>query len=208
MFGKLIVCFFSFVFLFLFALSANAQTTTPSSTLKQQMQDLKTEKNAALSQLKADAKAAMQAKRDEFKTRVQTIKDEKKKVQIERIDRKLANVNKKHTARFSEVLTKLQTFLDKIRANATDVKVLADIEKAQAAIDAAKTANDAQDSKEYVAQIIDDTTLRANVGSIVSQLRLDLMAVHKLVIEARQAIQQIRTDKAMIRKDSTRSANL
>ncbi len=205
------------LFLLVFVSTVNAQNTTTGSAqttvdtaskLKQQMQLLQEQKKAAMTKVKEEAKAMVQAKRDEFKTRIQTIKDQKKKALVERIDAKLAQVNKNHTAKFTEVLTRLQAFLDKANESATGITVLADVASAQSAIDAAKIAVEAQAAKTYTMTITDDSALRANAGTTVSQLRLDLMAVHKLVVDAKQAVQKLKTDKVMMKKEATGSANL
>lgn len=202
--------------LVLFVSNANAQTATTggaqtdgnSSKLRQQMELLQEQKKTAVTQVRTDAKAMIQAKKDEFKIRIQTIKDQRKKLLVERIDAKLAQVNAKHTSRFSDVLTRLQGFLDKIKQSTTDTKVLDDVAVAQTAIDTAKAAVETQAAKIYTMTIADDSTLKLNAGTTVSQLRLDLMAVHKLVVDAKQAVQKLNTDRKLMKKEATSSANL
>ena len=203
--------------LVLFVSNANAQTATTggaqttvdnASKLKQQMKLLQEQKKDAMTQVRNEAKAMIQAKRDEFKTRMQTIKDQRKKLLVERIDTKLVLVNKNQTTRFTEVLGRLQGFLDKINKSAANQTVLSDIAAAQSAIDTAKSAVETQASKTYTMTITDDSTLKLNAGTTVSQLRLDLMAVYKLVIDAKQAVQKLHTDKSMIKKEATGSAKL
>jgi hypothetical protein len=202
--GKILSLFLTFLLLIILVSTANAQTSTTTSSsgtvnnaskLKEQMQLLQDQKIAAVSQA-----------RDEFKAKLQVIKDQRKKILVERIDAKLARVNKKQTERFSEVLTRLQGFLNNIKQSTTDTKVLADIAAAQTAIDAAKAAVDVQAAKTYIIQITDDATLRLNVGTTVSQFRQDLMATYKLVIDAKQAVQKLNTDKSLMRKEATNSA--
>ena len=213
MIRKLLVLFFALLLL-IFVSSVNAETTTTSSAgtvnntskLKDQIQLLQDQRKTAVTQIRDDAKAMIQAKRDEFKAKVQTIKDQRKKILVERIDTKLAEVNKKQTMRFTDTLSRLQGFLDKIKLSTTDAKVLTDIAAAQTAIDIAKAAVDTQTAKTYTIQITDDTTLRINAGTTVSQLRQDLMAVYKLIIDAKQAVQNIRQDKVLMRKEATGSA--
>ena len=192
----------------------NAQTSNLPSRLKQKVKDndsiIRKEGRISrkVSQIKEGTKAIVQAKRDEFKTRIQTIKDEKKKALVARIDGKLSEVNIKHTDRFSQVLTKLQTHLDKISQTAKDKKVLADVGIAQASIDAAETAVANQAAKTYTIQITTETALRLNVGTTTSQLRQDLMSTHKLVVDAKQAVQALNKDNVIIKKEPASSANL
>lgn len=205
------------LFLVVFASTVNAQNATAGNTqtatdaatkLKQQMRLIQDQKKTAVSNIKSEAKALIQAKREEFKTRIQTIKDQKKKTLAVRIDAKLAEVNKKHTAKYSETLIRLQGFLDKIKLSTTNAKVLADATTAQTAIDTAKSSVDIQAAKSYIMEITDDATLKVNAGAVVSQLRQDLSVVHKLVVDAKQAVQKLNTDRELIKKEASASANL
>ena len=188
---KKLIAISSLILIFsLFYSNASAQTATnAASRLKEQMQTLQEQKKAAVSKV-----------RDEFKAKLQTIKDQRKKILIERIDAKLSKANTKHTDRFTQVLSNLQTILDKISEDL-------DKTEAQSAIDAAKLAVENQAAKTYTIQITDETALRLNVGTITSQLRQDLMATHKLVIDAKQAVQALRKDNAIMKKEATNSAN-
>lgn len=188
--------------------TVNAQTATNASDLKTQMTDLKTDRKNAISQIKERTKAEIEAMKVQFRERLQIIKDARKKVIVQKIYDDIAAKNKRHTDKFNEVLARLQAFLDKISADVKDSKTLTDIKAAQAKIDAAKEAIATQAAKEYIIEIIDEETLRKKVGSIIIQFRIDLMQVHKLVIDARQAVQTLRTDKLMIKKEASSSANL
>lgn len=187
--------------LIIFVSSANAQTATTKSAQIVQ-------KRTSVLQKRDELKIIIQTKRDEFKTRIQTIKDQKKKALVERIDVKIARINEKQSSKFSETLTILQGFLDKIKQSTANTKVLADITAAQIALDAAKTTVETQAGKAYTMEITGDTALRLNAGTVVSQLRQDLSAAHKLVIDAKQAIQKLNTDRKVIKKEATSSANL
>src|SRR3990167_8269818 len=158
--------------------SAQTAITNPSIKLKEQMQLLQKQKN----------------------------KDQRKKVLIEKIDTKLAKINQNQVTKFTEALVRFQGFLDKIKQSTTDTNVLADAAIAQTAIDTAKTALDIQTSKAYTIEIVDDATLKINAGTSVSQLRKDLTAVHKLIVEAKQAVQKLNTDRTLIKKEATSSA--
>lgn len=229
---KLPVLLFLPLFLFVFVATANAITdtvttesaktvvTTESTTatssaaskLKQQAEILREQKRAAVAKIKDardEIKAQITARKEEFKAKVETIKDLRKKALIEKIDVKLANLNVKQTAKFTDALTRIQGFLDKVRQSATDTKVLADILVAQNAIDSAKTVLETQADKSYTMEITDEATLKANAGTIVSQLRQDLSSVHKLVVAAKQAVQKVvseKSGKANIEKEATDSA--
>jgi len=219
------------ILLLVFVSVVNAQTTTitsPQTTtnnvtrLKQQLQDIQAQRKTAISEIKQEAKTkrvelkkqieeTVQAKRGavkdavvtrraEFKAKLQEIRDEKKKALVDRIDTKLTAVNTKHTDRFTQVLSHLQTLLDKITE---------DIDKAevQTAIDAAKAAVENQAAKTYIITISTETALKLDVGAITHQLRQDLVATHKLVVDAKQAVQALRKDNAIMKKEATNSAN-
>lgn len=222
---KLLTTFSFLLFALFFASIVNAQTatgTTSAERLKMQLQEIQAQKKAAVSDIKMDAKettvelrekmkAAIAAKRaavkeavatrrEEFKAKLQTIRDEKKKAIVERIDAKLATVNAKHTDRFTQVLSNLQIVLDKI---AEDI----DKTEAQAAIDAAKLAVENQAAKTYIITISTDSALRSDVGTVTSQLRQDLTGTHKAVIAAKKAVQTLRGDSVMIKKETTNLTN-
>lgn len=198
------------LFILVFVSSVNAQTGTDSaSKLKMQRQELQAQKKAAISQIKEAvaakreaAKEAIATKREEFKAKVAEIRDQKKKALVERIDTKLSNANTKHTDRFAKVLDNLQAILDKM---SEDVDKTA----AQAAIDTAKAAVEAQAAKTYTITISTESALKSDVGAVTSQLRLDLSATHKAVVDAKQAVQALRKDNnAIMKKEASDSANL
>lgn len=224
---KKLLAIFSLLLLLLFFTSiVNAQTntgTTSADRLRKQLQDIQTQKRSAVSDIKKEAKETraelrqqikdtvaakkeavretVAARREEFKTKLQTIKDQKKKALTERIDAKLANANTKHTDRFTQVLSNLQNIVDKVNEDT-------DKTEAQAAIDTARTAVENQAAKTYTITISTETALRLDVGAVTSQLRLDLMATHKAVVDAKQALQALRTNNAIMKKGATGSANL
>jgi len=168
------------------------------TTLKKQYQVIH-EQN-----LNASSEAKML--REEFNQGLQKINDPKKKALVERIDARIAEVNKTQTLRYFEVLDRLQAFLDKITRSTTDQNVLINIAAAQSAITNARSAVTTQANKIYTMTITDDLTLRQNAGLIMSQFRQDLIAVYKLVIEAKQAVQNLHTEKVLIKKEATSSA--
>ena len=212
---KLLILLFSFLSI-VFVSSVNAQTattgsipTTVNSTAKlgPQVKLLPIQRKTA-TQAGEDLKNLIQAKRDEFKLKLQTIKDKRKQALVERIDARIAEINKNQTLRFIQTLYTIQTFLNKVGQSATGTATLVNITAAQAAIYTAKTAVAAQAAKSYVITITDDSTLKINVGTTVSQFRQDLVTVYKLVVDAKQAVQKLYTNKEIIKKEATGSAKL
>jgi hypothetical protein len=187
--------------------SAHTTTIDPGTKLKQQMQIIQDQKKAALTQAKNDTKALIQTKRDEFNEHVLTIKDQAKKALVERIDARITEVNKIQTTKFIDVLNKLQVFVDRVNGTASDTAKLIDATAAQNLINSARTAVNTQAEKSYVMTVTNDTTLRANAGITVSQFRRDLIAVHKLVLDAKLAVLKLFPSRDII-KDATGSAKL
>ena len=203
---KLLVLLFPLLLIVLVP-AVNAENSTTGSaqtTAKKLLQD---QKKMMIAQATDASKAAnIQAAREEFKTRLQEIKDAKKKLLVGKIDARIEEVNTKTVDRFTEVLNKLQTFVDRVSTPSAGPAVLSDIAAAQKAITTARTAVGIQAGKIYTITITNDATLKINVGKTISQFRKDLVAVHKLVIDAKQAVQKLNTDKVLIKKEATGSA--
>lgn len=210
--GKKLLLFSFFLFVLgLFTSNVSAQRSTGTNSaliINKQRTEIRQEIKDNIQAKREEVKKIVATKRAEFETKLQSLKDEKKKILVGRIDIKLSEVNTKHTDSFTELLGRLQELLDKQSVGVTDPKTLADIKTAQTAINAAKIAVENQAAKTYTIQIVDEANLRLNVGTTVSQLRKDLMATHKLVVDAKQAVQNLRKDDLMIKKQATGSANL
>jgi len=202
------------IFILVFASTAHAQVTSGSARntieattkLKQQNQLLQEQKRATMPGAINNIKTAIQLKRDEFKLQLQTIKDQKKKALIERIDAKLAEVNKNQTTKYKEALTRMQGFLTKKSQSITDPKLIAEIILAQNAIDAVNALVKTQEEKVYTITITDDATLKLNAGATISQLRHDLNATYAQVMNVKQMIQKLNIGNNLIQKEATESA--
>lgn len=147
-----------------------------------------------------EAQEKFQAKREAFQQKVATIKDERKRQLVETISSKLSTVNTNRTNQMTENLEKLSDILAKIQEKATTAKadgnnttnVDTAIAKAETAINNAKTAVVTQASKEYIITITATGSgqLKRSVGATTKQLQADLSASHKLLVAAKQAVQQ------------------
>lgn len=189
--------------------TGSAQTTTNTATkLKQQMQLMQEQDNKVTAQNREEIRVMLQTKREEFRTRLQTIKDQKKKALVERIDARIAEVNKNQATKYAQALDWLQGFLDKMNIAAIDVAPLANLASAQTTIDTAKSAVATQVEKTYTMTITDELTLRQNAGTLVSQFRQDITAVHKLVMDAKQAVLMVQSEINPIKNGATSSAGL
>jgi len=158
--------------------------------------DLMMEKKDQFRERRQETREAIQARREELKQRLGTLRDQRKRTIIERIDTRMASINKKSIARLSGVLERIQSILNKIiekagiiKAKGGDTTALDSATAfAQIAIDNAKSVVASQSAMVYVIQIASESALRENVGSSVSELRLDLRDAHKAVVDAKQAV--------------------
>lgn len=175
----------------------NVQAQTPSATTRQL---------APLSN--------KQSARAEFQQKLQTIRDTRKKTIVEKIDARIATTNKNATDKMTLALDKLSAILTKLSQRSTTLKAAGKntagaeslITLANSAINTAKTAVAAQALKQYDITITTDQNLKMNVGTVVSQFRLDLQAVHKTVVDAKQAVQKAATELARITGKTNDSA--
>ena len=190
----------------LFSLQANAQTNLSGSDSA----DLMLKKDQ-LRVRRQETREVMRARREEFKQSLQTLRDQRKKIIVERIDTRMASANKKATVRFSAVLEKLQLILNRIVTRAQNLKVKgvdttafdSATASAEIAIGNAKAAIASQSAMVYVIQIASESALRENVGSTVSELRLDLRDAHKAVINAKQAVMNAAMELAKLRRSES-----
>lgn len=191
----------------------NYDTTTTSTKEVAQNPRMMTQENLAT--IKEERKAA----KDEFRAKLATIKDERKKMIVERIDAKIATANANLTQKMTRALTRMSGFLERAKVRSTTLKsegkdtaaLDAAISAAETAITSATTAITEQQGKTYTASITDETTLKNNIGQIISTFRLDIQSVHKLVVAAKQSIAKVIVELAKfggIDKTATNSATI
>lgn len=205
---------------FVFSVSSQAETssitgTTGSTvtTIKQVPPTIREQRDLMMKN-KLETKAMMLEKKEEFKQRLQIIRDERKKAMLERIDEKISMMNNTSTARFSAVLEKLTIILNRIidkgqvaKAKGVDTSMLDQaIVAGKTAIETAKAAVATQAAKAYSIDIVSETTLKATVGSTVSAFRKDLRDVHKIVIDAKQAVMKAEMELAKVRGEKMEKA--
>ncbi|OGH20612.1 MAG: hypothetical protein A3D74_04365 [Candidatus Levybacteria bacterium RIFCSPHIGHO2_02_FULL_37_13] len=194
---KLLLC--SILFFLVFPLQANALTATTGT----ESADLMMLKKDQIRERKQETREAIQAKKDEFKLRLQTIRDQKKKLIVEKLDTKLATVNRNAVARFTSVLEKLQAILNRIIGKANTPSFNAATASAQLAINNATAIVASQSAMVYVIQIASEFALKTNVGSSASELRLDLRDARKAIVDAKQAVMNAVKELAKDRKNGS-----
>ena len=200
----------------LIVLPAFAQTATSTpQTLKDRIKNLKEERQEFIKETRGQMKEKMEA----FKAQIRTIKDERKQILTERIADKTASSNARLTNKMDKALDHLTDILNRVKEKAVGFKAQgkdataldAAISAAESAIATAQAAVDAQAAKEYTANITDEPTLRNTIGQMVSQFRQDIKASHKLLVDAKQAVQKAIMEAAKLKGEentATDSANI
>lgn len=161
-----------------------------------------------LQEKRTQAQEKFKAKREAFQQKITTIKDENKKQLIERLDTKISTVHTNRTNQMLENIEKLVSILANMQEKTTSAKesgkntssVDSAITKAETAINNAKTAVEAQAGKEYVITITATGSgqLKNSVGATTKQLQADLSASHKLIVAAKQAVQQVHMELSKV----------
>lgn len=198
-----------------------AQKATASAEFKTRIkvarEDLEAKNKVAREEFKtrleaarAEFKTKREAQKDELKTRLAQIRDEKKKQAVDRLDNRFTEINQKLVNHWVDALDRLVGHVKKIskRADelATDGKDVAAVrtavQKAEAAIAAARTALETQSKKTYPINVTDENTLKSAVSTAREALNKDLKAVkelirtaHKAVVDALHALNQARGEK-------------
>jgi len=173
--------------------NANSITTTAEGT-----SGAKTIHRSEVEKLRLAKKAAIDSAREEFVTQLAALKDEKKKDITEKINEDLITSNTTATDRMFAILDKLEEILTRVETKINDAKTggteisaqETEIANAKAALQAAIDAVTEQAAKDYVITIGTDATLRNDVGTVVSQQKLDLKTTYETVRSAKQAIRQ------------------
>lgn len=161
--------------------------------------ELRMTRKAEIEKIRLEKKSEMAVKKAEFEEQLQTLKDETKKQIAEKISEGLTTSNTNATNRMFEIIDKLNEIMLRIEAKVADAKTNGidttvqeeGIQNAKLAIQGASDAITEQAAKEYIITVGDDTTLRNDVGTVVSQQKQDLRTTYELVRSARQAVRQV-----------------
>lgn len=173
-------------------------------------EDIKTKRLEVRDEIKKkreEMRENIKEKREEFKEKMQALRDERKKNIIERLDEKMSTINTNttnrmlaHLEKMEDILGRLQEKVNAFKAEGKDTTNAQNaIDSAQSVIDSAKGAVTAQVGKDYTPAISDESTLRAVVGTSMSGLRTDLAALHKKVMDAKQAVMKAVSEVAKLR---------
>lgn len=209
-----------FITLFsIFTLSVRAQTSSiigtrdsAVTTIKQTLPAIQEQKDLILENRqdrRQDRRDVLRDNKEDFKERLKTIRDQRKSALVERIDERISTMNKTHTGRFSAVLEKLKKIVSTISDGAQIAKskgvstaaVDVAIASAKTAIDTAQEAVTMQAAKIYSIEVTSEAALKINVGSVVSVFRKDLRDVHKMVVDAKKAVQKAHRELVLTRRE-------
>ena len=144
--------------------------------------------------------------REEFRSRISAIRDEKKKAIVERVDKRIAEINTNRTGIMTRHLTKIEEVLNRIEARALEVEkngkdisaVKTAITTARTTIVASQTAVSAQAAKTYTIDITTEDKLGSAVSAARTALAEDLQTTHQTVVTARKAVRDVLTALAKI----------
>lgn len=137
--------------------------------------------------------------REEFRARLSAIRDAKKKTIVERVDKRIGELNTNRTATMLRHLTKIEEVLGRIEARtntvATSGKDVTDVRtaitKARDAIAAAKTTVNAQAAKTYTIEVTTEANLGSAVSAVRTQFAADLQTAHQAVVTARKSVRDV-----------------
>jgi len=186
-----------------FTVTAQTVTVTPSEKRTGMIKNTREQIKTTVQ----ERNTAMKERRTAFTQKLKEIKDARKKTVVERVDTKLATINKNRTDSMTKVLERLETLLAKFSEKANTVKgqgvdtasVESAITEAETAIANAKTAVLTQAAHEYTPEITDETTLRETVGAALKTLQNDLKTTYGVVTEAKRAVMKVAEELAKVR---------
>lgn len=175
-----------------------AEVTTMIAEEKEELTAEKAARKAEIDALRMAKKSEMDEARLAFKEQLETITDERKQAIVEKISNRLTETNTNATDRMFEILDKLSAVIVKIedkitkaKANGIDTTTQeAELENAKLAIDAAIKTVTEQAAMDYIITINDSTTLKNDIGTVVSQHKQDLRTTYEAVRSARTAVRQ------------------
>ena len=161
-------------------------------TFREELQERKEERKTEIEEMRATFKE----KREDFEKKIKIIRDEKKKKLAEKIDQRMATVNKNQTDRMLKALGKLAEHVDKLEervtkakdkgVNVTSVETL--ITAARTAISAALVIVEDQAAKDYVFVITDEKNLGQSIKASFDTLSQDLKKAQESLVKAKQAV--------------------
>lgn len=186
-----------------FAQTPSTSTSIPiksGSTFKDKMEASREKFMMQKEEKEKMASTAAKTRKESFEKKLSKISDSKKRTTVEQAQKRLEEINKKRTTQMAEFLARTETILAKVEARTAKAKaagrdvtsVESAIASAKTAIATAKSAVDAQAGKTYIIQVsTDERGLKNAVGAAMKSLETDLRNTHKIVVDAKQAVQKV-----------------
>lgn len=163
--------------------------TRPATTKRDQVREKVETRKETIKERIATREAALKAK-------LQAFKDKKKAEIADRLNSNLNKINQKQTGQMLKHLDKMSAILNKLEARVNkgtpDIKdpqvAKISIAQAKASIASATAAVKIQSEKDYTLQVSSESAVRKDAQKKRTELHTDLLAVRKLVIDAKQAV--------------------
>jgi len=161
---------------------------------RQELQEVKQEREEYLMQVKEQVQTRIEAHRAE----IEKVANERLRNRLTEMTNRFVSINGKWTSHWTDVLNRLDTILTKIEANSSELAASevdttlldAAIDDAHAAIDAATQSVQDLASKEYIYNIDDEATVGENVREEISLFKTDMETVRADVTAARESVQE------------------
>lgn len=155
-----------------------AKDATPTGARKEKIQQRIETRKENIRDKMASREAALKAKLAAFK--------DKRKAEIaDRVNTNLNKINQNQTAWMLKHLEKMSALLDKLEARMGGGAALAD---SRAKIAAATEAVKVQATKDYTLTVTSESAVKKEAENLRTQLKTDLQAVRKQVIDAKQSV--------------------
>jgi len=210
-YGFLVLVLLSFFFVFpqslILADSYDTDSTTSArEVIRTRLQETREEKNEMRQQAMDEFKekreeqlSLMETRREEFRNRLNEIKDQRKARLVEDIDVRIQAINTKWVNNWQRSLGRLSDLLVKVESRVATAKdegydtaqITSAIETAKVTIASAESALVAQGEKEYIISITDESALRTDVQTVMTQLRSDLSEVKSVVETAHESVRSV-----------------
>ncbi len=154
------------------------------STRRQELQ-------TSLEKTRQETRDRVQLRREEFVTQMVALHDRRKAEVLERLDQRLAMLNKNRTDHFSQIIVLLETILtkigDKVGADASSEAQVA-ITEAQAGITSTTVLIEEQAGRDYVVTITSEATIKDDAQVVVTELQENLTALNKALQSVKEQV--------------------
>ena len=143
-------------------------------------------KKEAIAQ-RQESTASADAKRDQFQTSLSEIKDERKRLIVQNVALRFTNVKDKWVRNWEKTLGRLTTILEKVETEYGESDATT---AAAAAISDAQTLVDALEAKTYDLEFSEESTIKTDMQSLVSEFKSDLKTTKESVKNAKEKVQE------------------